>query len=203
MTDHADNPTSQSPAPPDDQIYGLLAEFEDVDTVVRAARQMRDEGFEQWDVHSPFPIHGIDKDMGAKPTILPWIVLIMGVMGCVGGLFIAWWSNATSFGFVPTYELRGYEFLISGKPVFSLPANIPVIFETTILLAAFGAVFGMLILNELPLLSNPLLKKPRFQRVTSDRFFISVKWSDPKYDREQTAATLKELGATAVEEVEY
>mgnify|MGYP006285006831 CR=1 FL=1 len=202
MTDPADNPppASDSQTP---ELYGLLAEFEDVDAVMKAARHMRDEGFEQWDVHSPFPIHGIDEAMGIKPTILPWIVLGGGVAGCLGGLFIAWWANATSFGFVPTYELRGYEFLISGKPLFSLPANIPVIFETTILLAAFGAVFGMLILNQLPLLSHPLLKKPRFERVTSDRFFVSVKWSDPKFDRQRTAEMLRELGASCVEEVEY
>src|SRR5215217_3217750 len=113
-------------------LAGFLAEFEDVDSIIDAAEKVRDAGFRIWDVHSPFPIHGIDEAMGIRPTILPWLVAIGGLAGLVGGLLMQWWMNAKS-----------YAYFVSGKPLFSLPAFIPVIFECTILVAAFTAVFGM------------------------------------------------------------
>jgi hypothetical protein len=111
---------------PDDvetpELVGVLGEFNDVDSVARAARTVRRAGFTRWDVHSPFPIHGIDYAMGIRPTRLPWIVLGAGLTGLSGGILLQWWTNAFD-----------YPFFISGKPVWSLPANIPVIFELTIL----------------------------------------------------------------------
>lgn len=182
-------------------LYGLLAEYETVDQVVAAAEKVRDAGYRRWDVHSPFPIHGIDRHMGLQPTILPWIVLVCGLTGLGAGLGLVWWTNATTVLSVPSVY-QGYEYFISGKPIFSLPANIPVIFETTVLLSAFGAVFGMFLLNKLPMLHHPLFRKPRFRRVTDDRFFIVIEASDPAFDRERTEALLRETGAGVVEDVE-
>lgn len=186
--------------PPATGLHAMIAEFDDVNCLVAAARSVRSHGFTKWDVHTPFPVHGMDEVMHVKRTFLPWIVFGMGLMGALGGLLLVWWTNATSFP-VP-HALRGYQFIIAGKPIFSLPANIPVIFETTVLLAAFGAVFGMLGLNRLPMLHNPLFKSERFRRVTTDRFFIVVDASDPKFDRVRTADLLLSLRAKAVEEVE-
>lgn len=173
------------------ELVAVIAEFDSVDSVMAAAEKIRDAGYKKWDVHSPFPIHGIDEAMGIKPTILPWIVLGGGITGCIGGLGLAWFTNAFN-----------YPFLTSGKPQFSLPANIPIIFETTVLLAAFGAVFGMLALNQLPWLYNPLFKKEKFRRVTADRFVVVIEACDPIFDQTRTRELLASLGAICVEEVE-
>jgi len=173
------------------RLFGLLAEFGDVDSVTRAAERLRDKGFQRWDVHSPFPIHGIDQAMGTRMTRLPWAVFFGGLAGTCVGLGLVWFTNAVD-----------YRFVVSGKPIFSLQANVPVIFETTVLLAALSAVFGMLLMNKLPMLYNPLFKHKRFRRVTNDRFFIVVRAADPRFDRDQTADLLKSLGAESVEEVE-
>ena len=173
------------------ELVGLLAEYDSVDEVVAAARAVRRAGFLRWDVHSPFPIHGIDFAMGIKPTILPWLVLGAGLTGLVGGLVLQWYTNAFD-----------YKFLISGKPAFSGPAFIPVTFELTILFSALTAVFGMLILNRLPRLYNPLFKHERFRRVTNDRFFIYIDATDRKFNEAETAKLLSEAGATAIERVE-
>jgi len=173
------------------QLVGLLAEFETVDDVVGAAEAVRKAGYLRWDVHTPFPIHGIDHAMGTRPTVLPWIVLCGGLFGLVGGLVLQWFCNA--------YD---YPFLISGKPLWSLPANIPVIFELTVLCSALTAVFGMLALNRLPMLYNPLFRIDRFRRATDDRFFIFIDASDPKFDDVRGTSLLKEMGAFAVERVE-
>jgi hypothetical protein len=194
--------STATPARPTESkaLFGLLAEFDSADDLLTAAKAVRKDGYTRWDTHSPFPVHGMDKVMQVRPTRLPWIVLIMGLTGTLGGLLLVWWTNATSFD-VP-YALRGYAFLISGKPIFSLPANIPVIFETTVLLAGFGAVFGMLGLNGLPRLYNPLFMSDRFRRATADRFFIAIEAKDPQFDRGRTARLLQSSGATAVEELE-
>jgi hypothetical protein len=90
---------------------------------------VRDAGYQRWDTHSPFPVHGIDEAMGIRPTRLPWIIFACGCSGCLGGLVLVWWTNATNAGTFPGVpaNFQGYDFLISGKPQFSLPANIPVI----------------------------------------------------------------------------
>jgi hypothetical protein len=173
------------------EMVAVMAEFTDVQTVTLAAQRIRDDGYTQWDVHSPFPIHGMDSAMGIRGTILPWLVLGAGLTGMALGLLMQWYMNA--------YD---YQYFISGKPLMSLPAFIPVMFEMTILFAALAAVFGMLLLNRLPMLYNPLLKHRRFRRVTSDRFFIVIGSADPKFDEAHTTRLLQSLGASAIERVE-
>lgn len=173
------------------ELVGLMAEYATVDAVVSAAAQVRKAGFTRWDVHSPFPIHGIDSVMGIRPTVLPWLVLGGGLFGLFGGMWLQWYVNA--------YD---YPIIISGKPFWSLPANIPVIFECTVLCSALTTVFGMLGLNRLPMLYNPLFKSERFRRVTDDRFFIVVDASDRRFDETETTRLLTGAGALAVERVE-
>ncbi|MFI5379159.1 MAG: DUF3341 domain-containing protein [Tepidisphaerales bacterium] len=173
------------------KVVAILAEFQNVDSILRAAREVRKAGYTRFDVHSPFPIHGIDAAMGIRPTILPWLVLLAGLAGLVGAILMQWWMNA-----------RDYPFMISGKPFFSLPAFVPIIFECTVLCASYTAVFGMLMLNRLPMLYNPMFKIERFRRVTSDRFFLAIDATDPKFQQAATSQLLQQLGADAVEVVE-
>ncbi len=95
----------------------------------------------------------------------------------------------------------GYQFKISGKPYFSLPANIPVTFEIIVLSSAFAAFLGMLILNGLPRLANPLQRIPRFKRATNDRFFLALGAGEEGFQADDARARLNQWGATDVEEV--
>ncbi len=207
MTQVMDPPSLDSATQSPGKLHGVIAEFETVNDIMRAAKKTRAEGFKRWDVHSPFPIHGIDAAIGIRPTILPWIVLICGITGMLVGLALVLGTMATDSIDLPglpgaAAPIRGYTFLISGKPFNSFPAFIPVVFETTILLSAFGAVFGMLLLNRLPKLANPLLKSVNFRRVTADRFFIEVQALDRRFDKDKTTEFLKGLGAVSVELIE-
>jgi hypothetical protein len=184
-----DTPIRTEDGPP--ELAGYLAEFADVDSVMSAAEIVRDAGYTRWDVHSPFPIHGMDEAMGIRQTILPWLVLGGGLAGLGGALLMQWWMNA--------YD---YSYMISGKPLFSLPAFIPIMFECTVLLASLTAVFGMLLLNKLPLLYNPLFKSDRFRRVTDDRFFVVIDATDPKFDEIETENLLRSTNPVAIEQVE-
>ncbi|MBK8913613.1 MAG: DUF3341 domain-containing protein [Phycisphaerales bacterium] len=192
---------SAATAGPATAPHSLVAEFASADALVRACEQVRNAGYTRWDAHSPYPVHGIDRAIGIRATRLPVLIFLCGATGTTIGILLQWWTNAVNAGvefpWVPTF-LQGYNFIISGKPYWSFPANIPVIFELTILLSAFGAFFGMLALNGLPQHYNPLLRVDRFRRVTDDRFFISIAMDDPKYGS-ATRRLLEGAGAAAVE----
>ena len=173
------------------RLWGLMAEFDNVPDTVAAAAKTRDAGFRRWDTHTPFPVHGLCEAMGMRDTRLPWAVLAAGICGAIGGLALQYWTNAVD-----------YPFVISGKPLFSLPANIPIVFECAVLFAALTAFKGMLIANRLPCHYRPVFKSERFRRVTQDRFFIVIEATDPLFDRAKTRSFLESLGGLSVEEVE-
>jgi mono/diheme cytochrome c family protein len=154
------------------KVHGIVAEYTSVDTLLAACRRVRDAGYEKTDAFTPFPVHGIDKALGIKPTVLPWIVLGAGLTGTATALVMQIWMNAID-----------YQYIISGKPFLSLPAFMPVAFELTVLFASFGAFFGMWALNGLPRFSNPVFTDPRFDRVTDDRFFLYIDSKDGQFDR--------------------
>ncbi len=193
--------------PPNDhprtgEVFGLMAEFETPAQIMHAARAVHDAGYKVWDCHTPFPVHGLDKAMGVKPTILPVLVFACGSVGLALGFLLQWFTNASSleawfFGIV-----RGYEYMISGKPMVSLPAWIPVMFELTILLSALATVGLMMVLNGLPRLSHPLFKSVRFARVTDDRFFVVIEARDPKFDPSATQSLLETLNPSSIEVLE-
>jgi hypothetical protein len=172
-------------------VYGVLAEFKNARAVYEASKKMRDRGFTAWDVHSPFPIHGIDKAMGLPQSKLPWLVGGVSFICGVGG-FLTWsWMNAID-----------YKYVIAGKPFYSWPAYFLPGFECAVLSAAATCLFGMLFLNRLPQLYHPLFHAKNFRGVTDDKFFISVEENDPLFHPSKTGDFLKELGALNVEMVE-
>jgi hypothetical protein len=173
------------------RLYGYLVGFDKVDELLVGAAKVRDAGYTRWDAHTPFVIHGLDAAMGIKKTILPYIVFGAGLTGTLAGILLQWWTNAVD-----------YPFLISGKPLFSLPANIPVAFEMTILFAAISALVGMLAFNGLPRLSHPLHSSRLMKRATDDRFLISIEAADPEFDVVKTRNFLESLGPLQVEAVE-
>ena len=175
--------------PPGDD-YGLLARFNNAKEIYHACEKVRDAGYTKWDAHTPFPVHGLDKAMGLKSSKLPWIVLIMAVGAASGGMALQYWVATDA-----------YALIISGKPLFSWPAFVPVTFELGILFGALGAVFGMFGMNKLPMLHHPLFSSKTFERSTDDSFFISIESWDPKYDANATAELLKQAGAADVEVV--
>lgn len=171
--------------------YGYLARYENVTQLVDACEKIRDAGYKRWDAYSPFAVHGIDPAMGIRPTVLPWLVLAGGLTGCSGAVLMQWWMNAVD-----------YPYLISGKPLFSLPANIPVAFELTILLSALTAFFGVLLLNKLPDWFHPLFRADQFARATDDGFYIGIEARDPAYDRVKTRELLSSTNPRALELVQ-
>lgn len=186
------------------QLYGLMAEFKTAAQIYEAAGKVRDAGYRYWDCHVPFPVHGLDTQMGVKRTILPIVVFFAGLAGCSIGFLLQGFTNGNIWD-QPIWAMvwvTGYPFLISGKPMLSLPAYIPVMFELTILLSALTAAGSMLLFSGLPRWNHPLFSKKRFLRATDDRFFIVIEARDPRFVRSKTEAFLQSLHAHTVETVE-
>jgi hypothetical protein len=198
------SPSETKPSQPANpaKLYGYIAEFETPGDLMAAAEKVRDAGYKWWDCHTPFPVHGLDKAMGIKRTILPVIVFFAGAAGTTAAFALQAFTNSLGWTIWAGVWVTGYPFLISGKPAMSLPAFIPVMFELTILFAALTTVSLMFLFNGLPWLYHPLFKSNRFRRASNDRFFISIEARDPKFLPKKTEEFLKSLDPIAVEAVE-
>lgn len=169
----------------------LLAQFQSTADVVHACEKVRDAGYTKWDAHTPFPIHGMDRAMGLRDSRLGWIVLFMALGGLTTGVSIFMYMNGID-----------YPLVVGGKPPAAWPASVPVFFELTILFSAFGAVFGMFGLNQIPRHHHPVFESDRFRSATDDKYFISIDAQDPKFDADGTRALLERAHAAHVELIE-
>ena len=172
--------------------YGLMAVFETPADAMHAAEQVRDAGYSKWDVHTPFPVHGLDAAMGISNSKVGWFTFIGCATGYTTGMIMIWWMNAFD-----------YKIVIGGKPMFSPFYAFPVSYELTILFASFGSLIGMALLNRLPRLHHPLLKNRRFcQGASHDKFILVIETADPKFNAEETRKLLASAGSKHIEMVE-
>lgn len=148
--------------------YGYLAEFRTPEEVLAATRKARERGYRRMDVYSPFPVEGVADALDFKRSSVSATVLVGGVLGAVGGYVLQYGLNAVD-----------YPLNVGGRPLNSIPAWIPIMYELTILIGALFAVLGMLALNGLPMPYHPVFNVPEFARASSDRFFLAIEASDP------------------------
>lgn len=177
-------------APSQEATFGLLAELPDPAGLLAAAAGVRDAGYTAWDTHTPFPLHGLEKAMGLPKSRVPLYCIVLGLSGAAAGMLMQWWVS-----------VEAYPLVISGKPFFSWPAFVPVMFECGVLGGALGAIGGFLAEARLPRHHHSLFESARFSRVTDDGFFLSIEATDPRYDAAATAELLRSLGAVHVETV--
>jgi hypothetical protein len=168
----------------------MLAEFENPAQLLAAAEKLRNEGYKEFDCHSPFPIHGMDEAMGLKRSPLGWIVGFVAFAALGAGVALEWWTSAVD-----------YPLVISGKPYFSYQAYGPVAFAIMVLTSAFAALFGMLALNKLPMLYHKIFDSEKMCKINNDGFVVSISASDPQYDAQSTKKFLQSIGGKNLEEI--
>lgn len=171
--------------------YGMIAEFSNVTALVRAIEEVRGSGYRDMDAYTPFPVEEVSEALGHHRSVLPLLVLCGGILGAAGGFALQYWTS------VIDYPLN-----VGGRPYNSYISFIPVVFECTILVAAFVTVFGMLALNGLPRPHHPIFNANNFALASRDRFFLCVEATDPKFDLEETRILLERLEADAVSVVD-
>lgn len=180
--------------PSGNRVYGIAAEYPSASALYEAAKVVRDAGFKRWDVHSPFPIHGMDEAMGLGKSWLSAVVLCGGI----GGLL-----TACVLEFGPSWYL--FPLIVHGKPYnfWTVPAFFPIMFELTILVSAFSAFGAMLTMNFLPRWNHPMFNWERFKRVTNDGFFLVLEARDPRFSEDDAVQLLEKTGGqhiTAIHE---
>ena len=99
-----------------------VAWFADEHDLLAAVADCRTQAFAVLDVHSPWPVHGLDQALGLRRSRLPWVTLAAGVAGLALGTWLQYWASAVD-----------WPLNVAGKPFDSLPAFVPVMFELTIL----------------------------------------------------------------------
>ena len=172
------------------KLYGMMAEFDSPDALLAAARKASAAGYKRMDAYSPMPIEELAEAVGFHHTSLPLVVLCGGIVGGITGFALQY------YGSVYTFSQN-----VSGKPLNSWPAFIPITFELTILFAALTCVFGMLAMNGLPTPYHPVFNVPNFALASRDKFFLCIKARDPQFDAKATREFMKGLGALEVTDV--
>jgi ActD protein len=171
-------------------LHGLMAEFETGTALVDAATKARLAGYRKLDAYSPIPIEELDEALDLRRTRLPLLVLIGGILGGLAGFSLEVWVSAVA-----------YPIDVGGRPLISWPHFIPVTFETTVLGAALTAFIGMWALNKLPQPYHPVFNVDAFARASTDRFFLVIESTDPRFDRAGTHQFLENLHPVGVSEV--
>ncbi|NOX66988.1 MAG: DUF3341 domain-containing protein [Chlorobi bacterium] len=169
-------------------LYGYTGLFDTPDEIIEAAEKTAAEGFQKYDVHTPYPVHGMDAAMKLKPSKLPYIALAVGLSALFVMFIFMYWMTTID-----------YPVIVGGKPFFSFPAWVPVLFEITVLSASIGTVVTMIaIFFKFPNISHPLHDTDFIRSVTSDKYGISIEAEDPKFDEEYVRSFLASIGAKSI-----
>ncbi len=177
----------------DTSLYSLTALFPTPDALTQAAAATVKAGYTRYDVHAPYPIHGIERAMKLKTSPLGYFALAFGLLGGIGAVSLMTWVT-----------LVDYPLVIGGKPFWSWPAFVPVAFELTVLLAAVLTVVAMIVVFfKFPNNSHPLHDTPYMKRVSTDGFGICIEAADPLFDEQKVRAFLGSIGGTDVAPVHY
>ena len=181
---------SEAAAADQGRTFGVMAEFDGPDELVRAALQAHQSGYRRMDAYSPFPIEGLADAIGMHRSWIPWIVLIFGFIGGISGYLFQ----------VATMGIW-YPINVGGRPYNSILSFVPVTFELTILFASLSAVVSLFIVNRLPQPYHPVFNVDKFSRATTDRFFLVIQADDPRFDPRQTREFLQSIHAREVFDV--
>ena len=171
------------------KLHGVAACFAEREMFLAAWRKLRDAGYARLEANTPFSLEEMEELVPGPPTPIARVVLIAGLAGGSGGYFLQW------------FGARDYPLNVGGRPLHSWPAFVPITFELTVLTAALIGVGALLWLCGLPRLDHPVFAATGFERASQDRFFLTVRADDPRFDAGAVTNLLREAGAETVEEV--
>lgn len=161
----------------------VVACFNDEEVLFPAVKKVRTAGYKIHDVYTPYAVHGLDHALGIRETSLHTAGFIYGISG-----------TATALGFISWIFTSDWPLNIGGKPHFSLPAWIPIIFETTVLFSAVGMTLTFCYLCQLA----PFLKKHHFHLRSTDDMFTMVIECTAKTNVDELKSFIAGAGAVEV-----
>lgn len=168
--------------------HGLAGIFETESGVVKAARKTREMGFKKFEAISPYPIHAMEEAAGIQRSWIPYVTFGAGIVGLLSALLLTWWTSAVD-----------WKLNIGGKPFFSLPAFIPIMFELTVLFAALCSVGALFYACGLPKIDPPIIDPD----LTCSKFAIFIPSDDSGYDEGKITEMFRSLGASEIKKAEF
>ena len=167
-------------------IGGMAGIFLKEKAVLNAAQKVREAGFTKFDAISPYPIHGMEEACGIKRSTIPYVAFAAGCVGLLAGLGLVYYTS------VVDWPLN-----IGGKPMFSLPAFVPILFELTVLFAALSSVATLFVFCGMPKVDPPVIDKD----LTCHKFAIFIPENDIGYNSDRVEKLFKDLGADEIKKV--
>ncbi len=175
------------------KLFGITGLFDTPDKIVKAAEKVTSSGYKNFDVNTPYPVHGMSKAMKLKESKIGFVTLFLGFSGTAFILLFMGWAMAIN-----------YPIVVGGKPFFALPSFIPITFEFTVLLGGVSTVIGLIaVFVALPRQSHPLHDTDYIKEISLDKFGIAIAADDPQFNEDKVIELLKNLGAKNIEKVFY
>lgn len=168
--------------------YGMAGIFETEESILKAAYKTREMGFKNFEAISPYPVHGMEEACAIKRSWIPYVTFGAALVGLSGALALTYWTSAVDWAIN-----------VGGKPFFSLPAFIPIMFELTVLFAALSSVGAMLYACGIPKVDPPVIDKD----LTCSKFAIFIPNDDVGYDEGKISDMFRALGASEVKKAEF
>ena len=164
----------------------LVAEFAEPEAMLDAATVLREEGW-RVELHTPFPVKGMEKALDFRERTVPRAFLIGGIAGALAGFLIQAYAN------------WAYPLDIGGRPLIAMPAFMLIIFELTVLFSVLTGLAAMFVRNRLPRLHHPLFDAERFRLASDDRFFVSLRLDGR--DEGEARAAVERMSPASIEKV--
>jgi hypothetical protein len=164
----------------------LLATFEHESDLLAATKAVRERGLTIVDAYTPYAVHGLDEALGLKPSRLPWVCFIFGMIGALGMLWFEHWTASVA-----------WPLNVGGKPWNSLPSDVPVGFEAAVLLAGLSSVLALFAVSRL----FPGKRANAFSpRVSDDRFVLVIDEANSAFNASAIGQLLRQFHAVGIEE---
>ena len=135
---------------------------------------------------TPYPVHGLEEATKTPRSWIPWVTFVCGSCGCLFGLWFTWWTATAS-----------WPLIVGGKPLWSLPAFIPIIFELTILFSALGSIGALLYVCGLPHIEPPVIDKD----LSCHKF--AMFFPEKHYSKEEAKSLLQILKTPEIKDTEF
>ncbi len=176
-----------------DLTYGVTALFDTVDDLVHAVDETVRKGYTHFDAHTPYPVHGLDRRARLKPSNLGYFAFVFGLLGALSAI-----------GFITWVTVTDYPLIIGGKPFWSWPAFVPVVFEVTVLLASVLSTVTMIVLYfKFPNNAHPLHDTPYMKSVSADKYGLCIEATDPKFEIGTAKDFLRHAGGKHITTISF
>lgn len=159
----------------------VVGVFNDQEEIMEAVHKVREAGVKIHEVFNPFPVHHLEHALGYSRSRMPVAAFFFGMLGTslaiimqVGMLVVDW------------------PMIIGGKPFAAIPDFVPITFELTVLLSAFGMGFTFFFIRGLHPFNVPRIFDVR---ATDDKHIMAIDLAENDKSEEEIKQMLANLSA--------